>query len=105
MLFENLAVNIDKRDVKDFRLAVPSSEGVFFFMIHEILRMEADRNYTIIHLINKRPFITSKTLKHFEDMRANSVLSGRISHTWSIWTILSGSATTTNSSSCRTARV
>lgn len=70
MLFDNLAANIDKRDVKDFRLAVPSSEGVFFFMIHEILRLEADRNYTIIHLINKRPFIASKTLKYFEDMLA-----------------------------------
>ncbi|MCF0070993.1 LytTR family DNA-binding domain-containing protein [Dyadobacter sp. CY261] len=68
LLFDNLAANIDKRDVKDFRLAVPSSEGVFFFMIHEILRLEADRNYTIIHLIGKRPFIASKTLKHFEDM-------------------------------------
>lgn len=68
LLLDNLAANIDKRDVKDFRLAVPSSEGVFFFMIHEILRLEADRNYTIIHLINKRPFIASKTLKHFEDM-------------------------------------
>lgn len=70
MLFENLAANIDKRDMKDFRLAVPSSEGVFFFLVHEILRLEADRNYTIIHLINKRPFIASKTLKHFEDMLA-----------------------------------
>lgn len=68
MLFDNLSVNIDKRDMRDFRLAVPSSEGVFFFTINEILRLEADRNYTIIHLINKRPFIASKTLKHFEDM-------------------------------------
>jgi two-component system, LytTR family, response regulator len=68
MLYDNLAINIEKRDVGEFRLAVPSSEGVFFFMIHEILRLEADRNYTIIHLINKRPFIASKTLKHFEDM-------------------------------------
>lgn len=68
MLFDNLAGNIEKREIKDFRLAVPSSEGVFFFMIHEIIRLEADRNYTVIHLIGRRPFIASKTLKHFEDM-------------------------------------
>ncbi|GGM84870.1 DNA-binding response regulator [Dyadobacter beijingensis] len=68
MLFDNLALNVEKHDVQDFRLAVPSSDGVFFFMISEIIRLEADRNYTIIHLIGKRPFIASKTLKHFEDM-------------------------------------
>lgn len=68
LLYDNLAGNIEKRNMQDFRLAVPSSEGVFFFMIHEILRLEADRNYTIIHLLDKRPFIASKTLKHFEEM-------------------------------------
>ena len=67
-LFNNLVQNIEKKDVKDFRIAVPSNEGVFFFMIDEILRLEADRSYTHIHLVNKRPFIASKTLKHFEEM-------------------------------------
>lgn len=68
LLYDNLTSNIEKRDVKDFRLAVPSAEGVFFFMVNDILRLEADRNYTIIHLRGKRPFIASKTLKHFEEM-------------------------------------
>ena len=67
-LFNNLVQNIEKKDVKDFRIAVPSNEGVFFFMIDEILRLEADRSYTHIHLVNKRPFIASKTLKHIEEM-------------------------------------
>lgn len=67
LLYENLASNIEKSNIHDYRLAVPSSEGVFFFMIHDILRLEADRNYTIIHLRGKRPFIASKTLKHFEE--------------------------------------
>ena len=67
-LFENLVQNIGKKAVKDFRLAVPSSEGVFFFTLNEILRLEADRNYTFIHLTNKKPFIASKTLKYFEEM-------------------------------------
>ena len=67
-LFENLVQNIGKKEVKDFRLAVPSSQGVFFFTLDEILRLEADRNYTVIHLVGKRPFVASKTLKHFEEM-------------------------------------
>ncbi|WP_439557597.1 LytR/AlgR family response regulator transcription factor [Dyadobacter sp.] len=37
-------------------------------MVGEILRFEADRNYTVIHLKDNKTFIASKTLKHFEDM-------------------------------------
>jgi two-component system LytT family response regulator len=67
-LYDNLVSNIEKKDVKDFKIAVPSAEGVYFFTIDEILRLEADRSYTHIHLVKKRPFIASKTLKHFEEM-------------------------------------
>ena len=67
-LFDNLVQNIEKKEIKDFRIAVPSSEGVYFFTLDEILRLEADRSYTHIHLANKKPFIASKTLKHFEEM-------------------------------------
>jgi len=67
-LYDNLVSNIEKKEVKDFKIAVPSAEGVYFFTIDEILRLEADRSYTHIHLVKKRPFIASKTLKHFEEM-------------------------------------
>lgn len=67
-LYENLVENISKKEVKDFKIAVPSAEGFYFFMVDEILRLEADKNYTHIHLQQKRPFIASKTLKHFEDL-------------------------------------
>lgn len=69
-LYDNLVHNIEKKNIRDFRLAVPSSEGVFFFTLDEILRLEADKNYTAIHLIGKRPFLASKTLKHFDEMLA-----------------------------------
>jgi two-component system LytT family response regulator len=67
-LYDNLVTNIEKKDIKDFKIAVPSAEGVYFFTIDEILRLEADGSYTHIHLAKKRPFIASKTLKHFEEM-------------------------------------
>lgn len=67
-LFNNLVENIEKKDVKDFKIAVPSSEGVYFFMIDDILHLQAESSYTHIHLTNRKPFIASKTLKHFEDM-------------------------------------
>jgi len=71
VLYQNLVDNIEKKEVKDFRIAVPSAEGVYFFTIDEILRLEADRSYTHIHLVKKRPFIASKTLLHFEEMLAD----------------------------------
>jgi two-component system, LytTR family, response regulator len=67
-LFSNLVSNIEKKEVKDFKIAVPSSDGVHFFTIEDIIRLEADRSYTHIHLANKKPFIASKTLRHFEEM-------------------------------------
>ena len=67
-LYDNLVDNIQKKEIKDFRLAVPSSEGVFFFTLDEIMRLEADKNYTSIYLVGKRPFVSSKTLKHFDEM-------------------------------------
>jgi two-component system LytT family response regulator len=70
-LFDNLAENIGKKEVKDFKIAVPSSEGTYFFKVEDILRLEADSSYTYIHLVNRKPFIASKTLKHFEEMLAD----------------------------------
>lgn len=67
-LYSNLVQNIEKKEVKDFKIAVPSTEGVHFFRVEEILRLEADSSYTHIHLVNRKPFIASKTLRHFEEM-------------------------------------
>ncbi|MES2798311.1 MAG: LytTR family DNA-binding domain-containing protein [Bacteroidota bacterium] len=67
-LYGNLVKNIEKKDIKDFKIAVPTTQGVFFFSVEEVVRMEADSSYTHIHLVDKKPFVASKTLKHFEDM-------------------------------------
>ncbi|MBC7885114.1 MAG: response regulator transcription factor [Saprospiraceae bacterium] len=67
-LYKNLKNNIEKKDPKDFRIAVPTSNGVHFFSIDEVIRLEADTSYTLFHLVNKKPFMASKTLKHFDEM-------------------------------------
>jgi two-component system LytT family response regulator len=69
-LYNNLVGNIGKSQVKDFRIAVTSSNGVHFFGVDEILRLEADSSYTRIYLSSRPPFVASKTLKHFEEMLA-----------------------------------
>ena len=67
-LYKNLVENIGKKDINGFRIAVPSMEGVQFFNVTDILRLEAEGSYTRIVLTNRKPFVASKTLKHFEEM-------------------------------------
>lgn len=67
-LLHNLVENISRPEVKAFQIAVPSSDGLHFFKVEDILRLEADRSYTHIHLVGKKPFIASRTLRHFEEM-------------------------------------
>jgi two-component system, LytTR family, response regulator len=71
-LYQNLVQNIGVRDVRELRIAVPSSEGVQFFMIDDILCLHAEGSYTEIVLKGRKPFIASKILKHFEDLLENA---------------------------------
>ena len=57
----------DQRD-EFTRLAVPTKEGVEFVQMNDILRLEADGNYTFIYLRDGNKLYTSKTLKIFESL-------------------------------------
>ncbi len=67
-LYQNLVENIARNDISKFRIAVPSIDGVRFFMVDDILHLEAEGSYTRIVLTNRKPFVASRTLKHFEEM-------------------------------------
>lgn len=68
-VYENFVQNAERKDPKEFRLAVTSSKGAFFFPLCEVLRIESDRNYSVIHLTErKKPFVATKTLKHYEEI-------------------------------------
>jgi two-component system LytT family response regulator len=64
---ENLLSEI-KINGKPKRIAIPSLEGISIVNIDEIIRCEADTNYTRIYLINGEAILVSKTLKEYEDM-------------------------------------
>lgn len=71
-VYENFIQNAETKDPKGFRLAVTSSKGAFFFPLCEVLRIESDRNYSVIHLTDrKKPFVATKTLKHYEEVLAH----------------------------------
>lgn len=67
-LYQNLIHNISVTDKKDFRLAVPTNDGTFFYYPEEIVRLEGESNYTRLYFKDKKPLLVSKTLKEYEDI-------------------------------------
>ncbi len=59
---------IDEQRDNYARLAVPTKDGAEFIQMDEILRLEADGNYTFIYLHSGKRIYTSKTLKYFEEL-------------------------------------
>lgn len=50
------------------RISIPTSDGLQFIRIEDILYLEASKNYTFIHLLSKQSYLVSRTLKDFEEM-------------------------------------
>lgn len=63
-LFRNLS------RVDDERIVVPCTEGIHVLAPRNILRCEADGNYTHIHTSTGERLVTARTLKDFDDLLA-----------------------------------
>lgn len=68
LLVSNLLTNLQQKDPKDFKLALSTSEGVFFYDPLEILYCEGENNYTRFIFTNAKPMLISKTLGEYEDL-------------------------------------
>ncbi|MBL0133971.1 MAG: response regulator transcription factor [Chitinophagaceae bacterium] len=55
------------------KIAVATSNGFEILEIRNMLFLEAEGNYTRIHLVNAKPLVASKTLKEFEEILPSSV--------------------------------
>jgi two-component system, LytTR family, response regulator len=53
---------------KEKNLAITTYDGVVFLEVDKIIRCEADLNYTRFILVEGKTFISSKTLKEYEDL-------------------------------------
>jgi two-component system LytT family response regulator len=54
---------------KDFhKIVLPTQEGYQFLEVGDIIRCEADSNYTLFRLVNGEKVLVSKTLKHIEEL-------------------------------------
>ena len=50
------------------RLVLKTQESVHVVELHEIIRCEADRNYTSFFLVGGKKILVSKTLKEYETL-------------------------------------
>ena len=66
----NALYNLQAKSPHEFRLAVPSKDGVHFFMPHEIMRLEAFGSYTQLYLSGDRRFWASNGLGAYEELLA-----------------------------------
>lgn len=69
-LYKNLLHNLTLPE-EDYRLAIATTEGTFFFQPDEIIRCEAVGNYTKFFLNNNKSFTSSRTLKEYDELLAS----------------------------------
>ncbi|MCY7409368.1 MAG: response regulator [Chitinophagales bacterium] len=80
-LYKNFLNTLQKKDIKDFRLAIPTTEGVFFFHPDEIIRCDAVRSYTKFFLSTGKTFLASKPLREYDELlQENGFLRVHKSH-------------------------
>ncbi|HRD58452.1 MAG TPA: LytTR family DNA-binding domain-containing protein [Ferruginibacter sp.] len=69
-LYNNFLHNITSENKDDFKLALSTTEGTYFYKPEQIVRLEGESNYTRFFFTEKKPILASKTLREFEDILA-----------------------------------
>lgn len=67
-LLKNIMHNIQAPTADEFRLALPTKEGVHYLYPGDIIRCEAIGNYTRFHLQQHAPCLISKTLGEYDTL-------------------------------------
>lgn len=62
-----LVANIDRTD-EEKRIALPLADKIEFIAVNQIIRLEADSNYTRILLEGKKEYLVCKTLKEYQEI-------------------------------------
>lgn len=57
---------------KNKKISIPSQEGILWVDLDDIIRFEAESNYTHVYVKNRKKMMVAKTLKSFEDQLLNS---------------------------------
>ena len=66
--FELLLQNFRLESSEDFKIALPSSNGLIFVNLRDILYCEAMSNYTYFYMKGGQKYLVSRTLKDYETL-------------------------------------
>ena len=67
---EQLIQNLRPATAHNFKLALPTSDGLIFVKVEDIIYCEASSNYTEIFTLDGKKHLVSRTLKEYEDLLA-----------------------------------
>jgi two-component system LytT family response regulator len=65
---QHLIQNLKPGSSQNFKLALPTSDGLIFVKIEDIVYCEASSNYTEIYSSDGKKHVVSRTLKEYEDL-------------------------------------
>lgn len=66
-LLQHLLTAVNKK-AQPKKIALPQLGSINFIEVDDIVSLQADSNYTIIHLVDMRKLVISRTLKDFEEL-------------------------------------
>jgi len=67
-LLKNIMHNMNASSTEEFRLALPTKEGVHFLLPADIIRCEALGNYTRFYVTSGKSYLISKTLGEYDTL-------------------------------------
>jgi two-component system LytT family response regulator len=67
-MYANLLHNINAKNKEDFKLTVATTSGTYFYHPADIIRLEAESNYTRFYFTQHKPILTSRTLKEYDEI-------------------------------------
>jgi two-component system, LytTR family, response regulator len=68
VLFRNFIQNISQGNKEKFRLALAGVSEIKYVEMQEIVRLQAESNYTRIFLSGNKVFVSAKTLKEYDEL-------------------------------------
>jgi two-component system LytT family response regulator len=65
---QQLLQNVKTPGVENYKLALPTAEGLTFIKVNDILYLKASGNYTEIFMVEGQKYLVSRHLKEYDDM-------------------------------------
>lgn len=71
-MYKNFIDNLSQPNKGKFKLAISDSKTIRYVPIEEIIRLEADGNYTYIYKTGPKSYYSAKTLKEYDELLLGS---------------------------------